>query len=844
MDVPVRLDLDASIVDWSQGGGDLRFVLVDPETNELRLLDHWLYTDRVTDGAWFACCAFNDFEQYHTPAATYYTCLRPNAIHFQQSHDRTYFVYGEFSRDPAIRYYDHTTKELSDARIPGRTQIPQDAHGNPSLLIDETGLLYVFYGCHGHSIQMRRSLAPESIEEWSTQRSIRVEASYPQPYMLEPGKILVSFRRSGERGASPWSYVTSTDRGETWTSARDIVQEPDTAIYGLTALGRASSDDGSHHAADASRSFHLALTPFHNATRLYTNVYYTRSDDGLTTFLTRDAASPPPLGLGNLETVFESHELSSHVNDLILDDEDRPYILFNVGPWNQSGAPGPGDWRFARRDAGGWSVSQVAPCDHLFDRGCLTLTEDGTFHAYLPVSFDDTDGGEMHEYVSSDRGETWLLAEEITKNSALSHNYAVHVENANPELRVLWSYGSTESVGDEVSDLTSEVILYGDDGRLGSLEGSGRAHAFVRVPTLREPSQLQVYYGNLEAKDVGSMERTLSLAYPNRPDGTPDASLLLDYRMEGPTPGVHDSSPYGNDAQFVNGEGTFHLDGSYFGRRYDVAAPGTALELSPTTYAEIPAVRGPEELSGLTVEVWFKVRSAFSSNALVRLGGDAPLVQLQVYFGRPAFTVRTADSRGGVFDGPHIVPNKWQHLAATYDGAKLEVYLNGIKSSTVVEQSGSLPWAGQPLSLGWSPPAFLNGRTDDVRVYSRALPASEILAHYEKSADVRIHVDAGPPSSAPLGAPISSIDATPNPFRAGTRIDFTLDEPAVADVHVYDVGGRRVRTLAQAAEFSAGTHDVWWDGVTDKGLTAPAGVYFVRFESGGRVAEGHVVRIR
>ncbi|MCA9759903.1 MAG: hypothetical protein KDA27_29165, partial [Candidatus Eisenbacteria bacterium] len=88
-DVPIRLDLDASIVDWSHGGRDLRFVLVDPETKELRLLPHWLYTDRITDGAWFACCAFNDFEQYHTPAATYYTCLRPNAIHFEGRHDRT-----------------------------------------------------------------------------------------------------------------------------------------------------------------------------------------------------------------------------------------------------------------------------------------------------------------------------------------------------------------------------------------------------------------------------------------------------------------------------------------------------------------------------------------------------------------------------------------------------------------------------------------------------------------------------------------------------------------------------------------------------------------------------------
>ena len=71
--------------------------------------------------------------------------------------------------------------------------------------------------------------------------------------------------------------------------------------------------------------------------------------------------------------------------------------------------------------------------------------------------------------------------------------------------------------------------------------------------------------------------------------------------------------------------------------------------------------------------------------------------------------------------------NAWSHLAATFDGAVVRLFVNGV-------QAGSLPFSGSmvastgALRLGgngvWG--EWFAGLIDEVRVYNRALSASEI----------------------------------------------------------------------------------------------------------------------
>lgn len=75
----------------------------------------------------------------------------------------------------------------------------------------------------------------------------------------------------------------------------------------------------------------------------------------------------------------------------------------------------------------------------------------------------------------------------------------------------------------------------------------------------------------------------------------------------------------------------------------------------------------------------------------------------------------------------------------------------------------------------------------------------------------------------------------PNPFTGSTQIAFTLDRSADVSMEVFDLQGRRVKTLVSGRTVDAGRTMVGWDGRTDAGDRAPAGIYFGRLLADGEV---------
>ncbi len=84
-------------------------------------------------------------------------------------------------------------------------------------------------------------------------------------------------------------------------------------------------------------------------------------------------------------------------------------------------------------------------------------------------------------------------------------------------------------------------------------------------------------------------------------------------------------------------------------------------------------------------------------------------------------------------------------------------------------------------------------------------------------------------------APVRLHPNHPNPFHDATTIAYTLDRAAPVDLAVYDVQGRRVRTLTSGIR-QPGEHTVRWDGHDDEGTRAAGGVYFLRLLVAGVVA--------
>lgn len=86
-------------------------------------------------------------------------------------------------------------------------------------------------------------------------------------------------------------------------------------------------------------------------------------------------------------------------------------------------------------------------------------------------------------------------------------------------------------------------------------------------------------------------------------------------------------------------------------------------------------------------------------------------------------------------------------------------------------------------------------------------------------------------------------EGIPNPFSGSTTMSFELPQAGPAELAIYDVGGRLVRTL-RSGSLASGLHEERWDGVDDRGSRLPSGVYFARLEWHGTVATRKLVLLR
>ena len=70
----------------------------------------------------------------------------------------------------------------------------------------------------------------------------------------------------------------------------------------------------------------------------------------------------------------------------------------------------------------------------------------------------------------------------------------------------------------------------------------------------------------------------------------------------------------------------------------------------------------------------------------------------------------------------------------------------------------------------------------------------------------------------------------PNPFNPATVISFDIDRAAQVELSVYNMLGRKIRTLFDE-HASAGSYSITWDGTDSHGQRVASGVYFYRLES-------------
>jgi hypothetical protein len=148
--------------------------------------------------------------------------------------------------------------------------------------------------------------------------------------------------------------------------------------------------------------------------------------------------------------------------------------------------------------------------------------------------------------------------------------------------------------------------------------------------------------------------------------------------------------------------------------------------------------------TGMTLEAWVNP-SANAGTApnggwrtviMKELGTDGLAYALygndgNVNTARPAGYIHNGGVDKEATAAPALPVGVWSHIAVTYDGASIRLYVNGVLRSTAAA-AGTIAASTAPLHIGgnnvFTTPGteFFAGLIDEVRVYNRALSAGEI----------------------------------------------------------------------------------------------------------------------
>lgn len=135
--------------------------------------------------------------------------------------------------------------------------------------------------------------------------------------------------------------------------------------------------------------------------------------------------------------------------------------------------------------------------------------------------------------------------------------------------------------------------------------------------------------------------------------------------------------------------------------------------------------------TGYTIEAWVFPNQPLTTDspAVVKEKSGGIVYNLAAHNGTAPMTkVTLASGSSTSAVGPSVLPiNTWTHLAGTFDGTNVRLYVNGTQVA-ITPASGGIQTSTGPLNIGYNSifSYFFKGVIDEVRVYDHALSASEI----------------------------------------------------------------------------------------------------------------------
>jgi chitodextrinase len=210
--------------------------------------------------------------------------------------------------------------------------------------------------------------------------------------------------------------------------------------------------------------------------------------------------------------------------------------------------------------------------------------------------------------------------------------------------------------------------------------------------------------------------------------------------------------------------------------------------------------------SGLTLEAWVRPSNVSSGwRDVIYKGNDIYYLEATTLNGGvPAAGVTLSQSGNSNTYGPSVLPaDTWSHLAQTYDGTTVRLYVNGVQVASDI-RPGSLVTSAYPLEIGGDSifGQYFEGLIDEVRVYNVARTPAQIQSDM----------------NTPVGSSVPIVSLSSN------AIDFGQQATGVTsgeqDVTLTNIGGA---ALSIAAMTVTGANGQEFTQTSTCGNSVPAG---------------------
>ena len=157
------------------------------------------------------------------------------------------------------------------------------------------------------------------------------------------------------------------------------------------------------------------------------------------------------------------------------------------------------------------------------------------------------------------------------------------------------------------------------------------------------------------------------------------------------------------------------------------------------------------------------------------------------------------------------------------------------RTMIVMSNDGGVSWPDtladgvliSPVEASWPGLSSTTCRVK-VIVFDDELNAAIDVSDGDFELTVVTGVDEGLPARVTLGRNV------PNPFNPATEIAFSLPRAGRVRLEVFDVSGRKVRTLVDG-RLETGAYTIMWRGENDRGARTSSGTYFYRLDADGEV---------